>query len=100
MLDPARNVFGNFVRVQDQDYDLMLQQVSGWADFPIDVIDLQLRHDESDEISLSWHLTAVEKRQVQRTLWSEENQAAFLLLQQLTAAGAGAPAEVAQRVAR
>ncbi|MBK6752866.1 MAG: patatin-like phospholipase family protein [Flavobacteriales bacterium] len=100
LLDPARNVFGNFVRVQDQDYDLMLQQVSGWADFPIDVIDLQLRHDESDEISLSWHLTAVEKRQVQRTLWSEENQAAFLLLQQLTAAGAGAPAEVAQRVAR
>ncbi len=77
LLDPAQNVYGNFVRVQDQDYDLMMQQVSTWTGVPVRVVDLQLRHDEQDEISLSWHLTAVEKQQVKRTLRSPENREAF-----------------------
>jgi hypothetical protein len=77
LLDPARNVYGNFVRVQDQDYDQLMQELSTWSTVPVRVVDLQLRHDEHDEISLSWHLTAVEKHQVQRALRSEENRTGF-----------------------
>ncbi|HMQ75688.1 MAG TPA: patatin-like phospholipase family protein [Flavobacteriales bacterium] len=77
LLDPARNVYGNFVRVQDQDYDQLMQELSTWSAVPVRVVDLQLRHDEREEISLSWHLTAVEKMQVQRALQSGENQAGF-----------------------
>ncbi len=83
LVDPVGSVYDNFVRVQDQDYDLMLKQADAWADFPIDMVDLQLRHDESDEISLSWHLTAVEKAQVLRTIGSVENRAAFDRLREL-----------------
>jgi hypothetical protein len=83
LLDPVGSVYGNFVRVQDLDYDLMLKQAEAWAGFPIDMVDLQLRHDESDEISLSWHLTAVEKTQVLNAIRSPENRAAFERLRSL-----------------
>jgi len=83
LLDPVGSVYDNFVRIQDQDYDLMLKQADAWADFPIDMVDLQLRHDEADEISLSWHLTAVEKTQVLQTVHSAENRAAFDRLRSL-----------------
>jgi hypothetical protein len=83
LLDPVGSVYDNFVRVQDQDYDLMLKQADAWADFPIDMVDLQLRHDEADEISLNWHLTAVEKSQVLQTIRSAENHAAFERLHEL-----------------
>lgn len=83
LLDPVGSVYDNFVRVQDQDYDLMMKQSEAWASFPIEIVDLSLRHDESDEISLSWHLTAVERRQVLNTIHSPDNQAAFDRLRDL-----------------
>lgn len=83
LLDPVGSVYDNFVRVQDQDYDLMMTQAEAWADLPIEVIDFSLRHDDDDEISLSWHLTAVEKRQVLNTVHSPDNQRAFARLQDL-----------------
>lgn len=83
LIDPVGSVYGNLVRAQDQDYDLMVKQAEAWADFPIDLIDLSLRHDENDEISLSWHLTAVEKAQVLQTIERPDNQAAFARLREL-----------------
>jgi len=83
LFDPVGSVYDNFVKVQDQDYDLMLKQTEAWADFPLEVVDLQLRHDEMDEISLSWHLTALEKKQVLHTIGSPENRAAFERLREL-----------------
>jgi len=77
MLDPIGSVYDNVVRVQDQDYDLMLQQASAWTDFPMEVIDIQLRHDEGEQISLSWHLTALERKRVLRSINSVENVKAF-----------------------
>ncbi len=78
MLDPVGSVYDNFVRVQDQDYDLMLKLATGAAHTaPIRVIDLQLRHDEEEQISLSWHLTEVERQRVLRMTGSSENRLAF-----------------------
>ncbi|MCB0769155.1 MAG: patatin-like phospholipase family protein [Flavobacteriales bacterium] len=77
VLDPVGSVYDNVVRVQDQDYDLLLQQVSTWADFPVEMIDIQLRHGDEEQISLSWHLTALERKRVLRSIRSEENQRAF-----------------------
>lgn len=74
IFDPVGSVYGNFVKSQDQDYDLMLRLASGWADFPIDLADLQLRHDKQLAISLSWHLTALEKQHVLHTITSPGNQ--------------------------
>ncbi|MBL7952881.1 MAG: hypothetical protein JNM62_14320 [Flavobacteriales bacterium] len=83
MLDPVGSVYDNVVRVQDQDYDFMLRQACAWTDFPMEVIDIQLRHDESEQISLSWHLTALERKRVIRSIHSAENRAAFARLVEL-----------------
>jgi hypothetical protein len=83
LIDPVGSVYDNFVRMQDQDYDLMIKQADAWADFPLDVIDFSLWHDDAEEISLSWHLTAVEKMQVINTVDLQQNQAAFSRLREL-----------------
>jgi hypothetical protein len=77
MTNPIGTVYDNVVRVQDQDYDLMVQQASGWTDFPLEVIDLQLRHGPTDQISLSWHLTRLERERVLRSTNAPDNNAAF-----------------------
>ncbi|MEO8590759.1 MAG: hypothetical protein ABI432_15395 [Flavobacteriales bacterium] len=77
MLDPIGSVYDNFVRVQDQDYDLLLKLTGGNHAVPMRIIDLQLRHDEEEQISLSWHLTALERKRVLRTINSAENRLAF-----------------------
>ena len=83
LFDPVGTVYNNFVKSQDQDYDLMMKQAEAWCAFPVDLIDLSLRHDDADEISLSWHLTAVEKKQVLQTIASRDNQLAFARLRDL-----------------
>ncbi len=88
-LSPIGSVYNNFVRIQDQDHDLMMQQASGWVDFPLEVVDVQLRHDRDERISLSWHLTALERLRVSRSLNTQHNQAAFLRLEELVLGAAG-----------
>ncbi len=83
LLDPVSSVYGNFVKQQDQDYDFLMKQMDAWDDLQVDVIDFSLRHDDDDEISLSWHLTAVERKQVLRTISSPDNQASFDRLRDL-----------------
>lgn len=83
MFDPVGSVYDNVVRVQDQDYDLLLKQAGGALGIPVEVIDIQLRHSEDEQISLSWHLTALERKRVLRSIASEENRAAFARLSEL-----------------
>lgn len=87
LFDPVGSVIGNVVRIQDQDYDIMLKQSDAWMPFPLDIIELQLRHEDHEEISLSWHLTAVERRQVLRSVSTPENAAAFQEFQWLVQGG-------------
>ncbi|MBK7945908.1 MAG: patatin-like phospholipase family protein [Flavobacteriales bacterium] len=77
MLDPVGSVYDNFVRVQDQDYDYMLRLFSQPGSVPLEVIDLQLRHGAEERISLSWHLTRVERERVLHTVNNAPNQAAL-----------------------
>ena len=70
-------MYNNVVRIQDQDYDVMMQQASAWADMPVEVVDIELRHHEDDEISLSWHLTALERAQLLRTIRASYNTKSF-----------------------
>lgn len=86
LIDPLGNVYDNVVRVQDQDYDLLLK-LADRGGFPLQVVDLQLKHDDEEQISLSWHLTQVERARVLRSIGSVQNKEAFdLLRRSLTAA--------------
>ncbi len=80
VVDPVGSVYDNFVRVQDQDYDYMLRLFGEPGSVPLEVIDIQLRHGAEERISLSWHLTRVERERVLRTVGSPLNQAAFARL--------------------
>ncbi len=83
LFSPMGNVYDNVVRVQDLDYDLMLQQASTWADFPINLVDLELHRPEEERISLSWHLTALERKRVFRSMDTHANQHALQRLHDL-----------------
>lgn len=92
LTDPLGSVYDNFVRIQDQDYDLMMQQASAWMPVPMEVVDLQLRHGgDAEQISLSWHLTAVERSRVLRSVGSDQNQAALERIAALLRAPVGPP---------
>jgi hypothetical protein len=94
LLDPLGSVYDNFVRIQDQDYDLMMQQASAWMPVPMEVVDLQLRHGgDAEQISLSWHLTAVERSRVLRSVHSPENQRALQRIATLLKDPVEAPAD-------
>ena len=80
VFDPIGSVYDNFVRVQDQDYDLLLRMADAGS-YPLQVIDLQLKHTEEEQISLSWHLTKVERSRVLRSVNTPENERAFDLLE-------------------
>ena len=87
LIDPVGSIYGNFVKGQDQDYDLALKTADAWMPVPLHVVDLQLRHADEDEISLSWHLTAVEKKQVLSTIDAPGNHQAFNELRKLILGG-------------
>lgn len=83
LMEPVGSIYGNVVKAQDQDYDLAIKTADAWMPLPLDVVDLQLWHDEEDAISLSWHLTAVERKYVLSATAAPQNQAAFERLGEL-----------------
>ncbi|HMN06278.1 MAG TPA: hypothetical protein PKD45_11175 [Flavobacteriales bacterium] len=83
LTEPVGSVYDNFIRIQDQDYDLALKTADTWMPVPLHTLDLQLRMNDESEISLSWHLTAVEKKLVLSTISAEGNQQSFAGLQRL-----------------
>ncbi len=87
LTDPVGSIYGNFVKGQDQDYDLAVKTAEAWMPVPLHVVDLQLRHADEDEISLSWHLTAVERKQVLSTIDAPGNHQAFNELRKLILGG-------------
>lgn len=90
MMDPVGSIYDNFLHAQDQDYDLMVRQASGWVDFPLHLVDLELQRGDQEQIALSWHLTALERKRVLRSLRTPQNQASFALLKSLMPAAKSA----------
>jgi hypothetical protein len=74
---PLGNMYDNFPRTQDFDQDELLKIASHSFDFPIDLIEFNLRETEKDRISLSWHLTSQEKLKIKKAINSEGNKHAF-----------------------
>lgn len=103
LFQPVGSVYGNFIRAQDQDYDLALKTADAWMPVPLDVVNLQLWLDKDAQVSLSWHLTALEKSLVLSMIDSPTNQRGLNELQHLvlgetalsSALGHGRPASPA-----
>ena len=108
VLAPVGSVYDNFLRAQDQDYDLMVRHASGWLKAPLELVDIELQRGDEEHIALSWHLTALERERVMRSLETPYNKAAFMRLRDLLggthkaviAAGGSVQAPATDRVPR
>ncbi len=74
---PMGSFYGNLFDVQDYNQNQQIITADLWCKSKIEIIDLQLRNNSKDHISLSWHLTNKEKRKVLASLDLPENQTAI-----------------------
>ena len=74
---PMGSFYGHLFEVQDYNQNLQIQMADLWCKSQIDIIDLQLRNELNDRISLSWHLTNKEKKKVLASISLPENQEAI-----------------------
>lgn len=70
---PLGSFYGNLFTVQDYNHDFAIGQASYWFGGPIDVLDFELKNDEPDMISLSWHLADREKLKVTGSMHEAHN---------------------------
>lgn len=80
---PFGNMYNNFPRTQDFDQEQLLKTAMNHAAFPLDVVTFNLRENQKDRISLSWHLTKEEKKKIKRALYSKGNRKSLKRLRQL-----------------
>ena len=74
---PMGSFYGHLFEVQDYNQNQQMQMADLWCKSQIDIIDLQLRNELNDRISLSWHLTNKEKKKVFASIRLPENQDAI-----------------------
>lgn len=79
---PMRNLSGNFLIMQDYNFDRYLEYARSWMKVPMEVIIFQMPETE-DRVSLSWHLTEKEKKFLKLAALSPENQQSLKKLLQL-----------------
>ncbi len=73
---PMGSFYSNLFDVQDFNHNQEIQLADCWSKAKMEIIDIQLRNDKTDHISLSWHLTNKEKKKVFESIFLPENQAA------------------------
>ena len=83
LTNPIGSFYGNFFSDQDYDMDQLYAVLESAFDVPIEKVPLELRYKEVDEIALSWHLTALEKREINDAINQPHNQEALRRLQEL-----------------
>jgi hypothetical protein len=74
---PMASFYGSLFEVQDYNQNQQIQMADTWCKSRIDIVDLQLRNEKKDKISLSWHLTNKEKKKVLRSIDVPENEQAI-----------------------
>ncbi|UPT66669.1 MAG: hypothetical protein M0D57_19860 [Sphingobacteriales bacterium JAD_PAG50586_3] len=80
---PVGNVYTNIFKTQDYTLDELLSYSSEWADMPLDVINFELSDAKTERVSLSFHLTSLEKARVKNAWMLPENQASLKRLLEL-----------------
>lgn len=83
LFTPFGALYNNLTTVQTYNEDDLLMYASAWFDGTIDIIPFQLKNEEKDPISLSWHLTEREKRQILEAIELPENREAIEKLKKL-----------------
>lgn len=80
---PVGNIYKNLFITQDYEHDQLIQYASEWFDGTIDIIDFAAENNEKNKLSLSWHLTEREKKQIYNSVHSKNNQESLRRLKEL-----------------
>lgn len=80
---PVGNLYNNIFKTQDYTLDELLSYSSEWADMPLEVINFELSDVKADRVSLSFHLTTLEKTKVKNAWNLPENRASYERLKKL-----------------
>jgi hypothetical protein len=81
--NPIGSFYGNYFNDQDYNMDQLIKLVDTSLEVPVDKITLELRYKLVEEIALSWHLTALEKQEINDAINQPHNQEALTELQSL-----------------
>lgn len=83
MKSPIGNIYGNFERVQGYNQDQIFENANRLPGIEIQWVNFELLQDNEQPISLSFHLSKLEKQQILKALEREENKKAMNTLKQL-----------------
>jgi predicted acylesterase/phospholipase RssA len=73
IVKPLGNVYDNIFYTQDFDNDQLMLGASAWLNCKIDVVNFYLLQKNKNKVSLSWHLTEIEKQDIKRALYDNEH---------------------------
>jgi hypothetical protein len=73
---PFGSLYGNFITTQEFDTDQMFQYLDPLMDVPVNMAEISLSKTDRP-ISLSWHLTNLEKREILNSVYSVKNQESY-----------------------
>jgi len=71
---PIGALYGNLTHIQEYTNANSLKQAEAWLDHPFEMVQFSLKHKKRKQISLSWHLTSLEKKQICDTFFADHNQ--------------------------
>jgi len=71
---PFSSVYGNILKTHDYNNDQLLQNALEWFPGEMDVVSFYLNQDEDQEISMSFHLTELDKKKILSSFDSHDNQ--------------------------
>ncbi|NND93567.1 MAG: hypothetical protein HKN45_01810, partial [Flavobacteriales bacterium] len=77
LTSPLGNVYGNFIKSQDFVHDELYTSTRRWLQVPLDHVMVQMEQPGEANVSMSWHLTALEKKRIEESVFSKENSIAI-----------------------
>ncbi len=83
LIAPAGALYANFTKIQDYHQDQMMQQAGEWLDAPLNLVSFELSRHKNETVSLSWHLTQLEKDRILKAINTKGNQAKMKYLKSL-----------------
>ncbi|MCB9196005.1 MAG: patatin-like phospholipase family protein [Flavobacteriales bacterium] len=80
---PLGSFYSNTTKVHDYTNDQLLQLMMNETDFPIESLTFYMEQNKGKHISMSWHLTSLDKKNILQAVNESDNQKATLRLLEL-----------------
>ncbi|MFB6306600.1 MAG: patatin-like phospholipase family protein, partial [Flavobacteriales bacterium] len=83
IISPVGNLYGNLFNTQNYNHEQLFQYTQSWFKNKLDIVNFQLKQDDESRISLSFHLTSLEKKRIKNAINKPENKRAAKRLKRL-----------------